>query len=219
VKKSAIASILFLFLQINTFGQTDSMDGRKHYPIQSCQIVFRFFNGPQSGTKTVTFDEWGNKEKTEIVMSTDTAVMRKWLAALQDSTSPAETRAFLNNIPITAEQHLLTISLESQRYNINLDQKVGSRGTVFLIGGSFEENLKQTGFAFMRNDTLLGKPCKVWEMHGGFRFWVWNNYVVKKQMITDLPQGMRIEEYAVKIDESYSIRPDEFKIPDNIQFQ
>jgi hypothetical protein len=30
---------------------------------------------------------------------------------------------------------------------------------------------------------------------------------------------MRVEEYATEIDDSYSIKPDEFKIPDNIKFQ
>jgi hypothetical protein len=108
-----------------------------------------------------------NKEKEEIVTTTDTAAMRKGLASMQDSTDQPDDRAFLNNIQLTAEQHILTISLQGQRYIINLDRHVGTKGTVLLFGGSFKENMKQTGFVFVRSDTLLGKPCRVWEQPNG----------------------------------------------------
>ena len=76
------------------------------------------------------------------------------------------------------------------------------------------------GFKFVRSDTLLGKPCAIWEQPQGFRFWVWKGfYAVKKQMTVAFPGGMRVEEYPTEIDESYTIKPDEFKIPDNIKFQ
>jgi hypothetical protein len=203
----------------NCIAQADSMDGRKHYCIKSCRIVLGFVNGPQSGLKTIIFDDWGNKEKEEVVTTTDTATMRKVLASIRDGVGQSDAPAFLNNIPLAAKQHILTIKLQGQRYVINLDRHVGAKGPFLLLGGSFEENMKQMRFAFVRLDTLLGKPCKVWEQPGGFRMWVWNNYVVKKQIIQDFPAGMRIEEYPIKIDELYSIEADEFKIPDDIQWQ
>jgi hypothetical protein len=43
--------------------------------------------------------------------------------------------------------------------------------------------------------------------------------VASLQMIQVLPAGMRVEEFATEIDQSYSLKPDEFKIPDNIQFR
>lgn len=219
MKPLLIVFALASLLQSNCIAQADSMGGLKHYSIKSCRMVFRFFNGPQSGIKTFTFDDWGNKEKEEVVTTTDTAAMRKDLAFIRDSIGQPDFRAFLNNISLPAEQHLLTITLQGQRYSINLDQHVGAKGPILVFGDSFEENLKQMGFAFVRSDTLLGKPCKVWEQPGAFRLWVWNNFVVKKQIAQDLPAGMQMEEYPIKIDEAYSIKPDEFKIPDNIKFQ
>jgi hypothetical protein len=184
---------------------------RKHYPIKSCRIVFRFFNGPQSGTKTVIFDDWGNKEKEEAITMTDTAAMRNNLAGAP----PA-----LRQMEIPAIQHNLLITVDGQRYAIDIDHHIGAQRPNLLIGGSMEAEMKQMGFAFVRTDTLLGKPCKVWEDPNAFRFWIWKDfYVIKKQMIQGLPGGMRIEEYPTEIDEAYSIKPDEFKIPDHIQFQ
>jgi len=184
---------------------------RKHYPINSCRIVFRFFNGPQNGTKTIIFDDWGNKEKQEAVTMTDTAAMRNNLAGAP----PA-----LREMEIPAVQHNLLITVDGQRYAIDIDHHTGAKSPNLLFGGSMEENMKQMGFAFVRTDTLLGKPCKLYEQSGTFRLWIWKGFwVVKKQMIADLPASMRVEEYPTEIDESYSIKPDEFKIPDNIHFQ
>lgn len=135
------------------------------------------------------------------------------------STGP-EARAFLNNVRLVAVRHTLIIKTNGQRYIINLDQHTGTKGPILLLGGNFEENFKQTGFVFARPDTLLGKPCEIWESPGVFRLWVWNKfYVVKKELIGDFPASMRVKEYPTEIDESYSIKPDEFKIPENIQFQ
>jgi hypothetical protein len=191
--KPLLAAIAIIsLLTSGCTAQPDSAKGRKHYPVKSCRIVFKFFNGPQSGTKTVIFDEWGNKEKEEVVTMTG-----------------------------AAKENILILTVASQRYIMDLDQHTGAKSPAkFLFGGSLEENMKQMGFTFVRTDTLVGKPCKVWERPRAFRLWIWNNcYVVKKKMIQDLPGGMRVEEYATEIDDSYSIKPDEFKIPDNIKFQ
>jgi hypothetical protein len=76
--KPLLTAIAFISLFTGTcVAQSDSAVGRKHYPIKSCRIVFRFFNGPDSGTKTVIFDDWGNREKEEGVTIQDTVAMRK----------------------------------------------------------------------------------------------------------------------------------------------
>jgi hypothetical protein len=208
-------------LYSHCFAQANSPDGRKHYPIKSCRIVFRFFNGPQRGTKTIIFDDWGNKEKEEVETMTDTTAMRKAMAGVADSLRNHGTPAFPDNLQFAPVQHNLKITVEGQSYSMDLDRHLGVKSPArLLFGGSFEENFKQMGFAFVRTDTLLGKPCGVWERPQSFRLWVWKGfYVVKKQLIANMPPGMRVEEYATEIDESYSIKPDEFKIPDNIQFQ
>jgi len=212
----ALASLIYS----NCAAQPDSMVVKKRYPIKSCRIVFQFFNGPQRGTKTVTFDDWGNKVKEEVVTMTDTATMRKWMASLQDSLNQPDARAFMQNLRLMAVQHNLKITVGSQSYGIDLDHHIGAKSPVYLFGGSFEGNMKQMGFAVVRTDTFLGKPCKVWEHPGSFRFWIWKNfYVVKKEMIQSLAAGMRMEEYATEIDESYPIKPGEFLIPDNIRFR
>ena len=218
--KPLLAAIaLISLLTSNCAAQSGSAFGRKHYPIKSCRIVLRFINGSESGTKTVIFDDWGNKEKEEGVTMFDTSAMKNSLTALRDSLRNRGAPAFPDSFQFSAIQHNLIITVEGQRYIVDLDRHTGEKGPILLMGGSFEENMKQMGFAFIRTDTLLEKPCKVWEQAAAVRLWVWNNYVVKKQMIIGLPAGMRIEEYATEIDESYSIKPDEFKIPDNIQFQ
>jgi len=146
---------------------------KRRYPIKSCRIVFRFFNGPDSGTKTVIFDDWGNREKEEGVTIQDTVAMRKIMEFVPDSSSMSPgTRAFLDNIRLAAVRHTLIITTNGQRYIIDLDQHTGTKGPILLMGGSIEENFKQMGFVFARPDTLLGKPCKIWESHGAVRLWI-----------------------------------------------
>ncbi|HTR31740.1 MAG TPA: hypothetical protein VMH27_20850 [Puia sp.] len=122
--------------------------------------------------------------------------------------------------PIVPVQHVIKITVEREVYAIDLDRHTGAKSSVQLrFRGSVEQNFKQMGFRFVRPDTLLGKPCLIWEKPHAFRLWLWKGfYVVKKQMIDAFPGGMRIEEYPTMIDESYTIKPDEFKIPDNIKF-
>jgi hypothetical protein len=219
--KPLLAAIALINILTGTCtAQTDSLVTRKHFPIKSCRVVFKFVNGPQSGTKTVIFDDWGNLEKEEGVTMTDTIAMRKVLGSVLDSASTSpETSAFQNNFRLAALQHTLIITTNGQRYIIDLDQHTGVKGPILIMEDNMEGVLKQTGFVFARLDTLLGKPCEIWEAHGAFRFWVWNKfYVLKKELMADFPASMRVEEYATEIDESYSIKPDEFKVPDNIIF-
>jgi len=203
--------LLILFLTycipLWSIAQSDIAAANRNYGIKSCRIVYTFQNGPQSGSKIVTFDQWGAIEKEEVTTMTDTGLMRK---ALTDAPAP------VNKMALPGVQHVLLIKDTKTKYTIDLGKMIGyvTHASALQVGPDFlEKNSIVVG-----NDTILGKPCVIREMHQAFRFWVWNKIVLKKKLIQNGPE-INVAEYATEIDEDYVMKPDEFKVPPNIKVQ
>jgi hypothetical protein len=200
--------------------QTDSGSLPKYFGIKTVKIVYKFTNGPQSGEKIIIFDDWGRKEREEVVTNNDTVMFNKALSAIRqmmDSMphSPifdSAKQSFQDAVP--AVQHNLRIRDSGKVYSIDLDKNTChvTQDTQLLPDSGF---FGQPG---ARSDTLLGRPCKVVDFQNAFRIWYWKKIPVKKEVIQH-GRAMGVIEYAISFDEGYKAKPDDFKIPPSVKMQ
>jgi hypothetical protein len=176
-----------------------------NFGIKSCKIIYKFTNGPQSGIKTVIFDDWGATLKEVVTTVNDTSMMKKALTSINDS---------LGKTQIPGIERNLLLKASDQSYSIDLDRHVGNK--ISSVSVQFRPDPYKNQEVIVGTDTILGKPCQIAEIHDAFRFWIWKKIILRKQIIQSF-NGIRVEEYATEIDDGYIIKPDEFKIPDNIQ--
>jgi hypothetical protein len=194
-----------LLVSVSANAQTTTSGLKRPYDIKSCKIVFKFVNGPQSGEKTVIFDNWGRSEKEEVTTITDTSYMANLSA---DSV----LRNAFNKTP--SVQHQGLIHQSGQAFVFDLDRNVGYKRNYVPM----EPDLALIGQREVGKDTILGKPCKILEIHGAFRIWYWGKIALKKELI-EKGASLNVQEYAVSIDENYVITPDEFKVPPSVKLR
>src|ERR1700755_866771 len=72
--RRVFAVMVHVCLSAAAIAQSSDSSLNKPYGIKSGKIVHKFINGPQSGTKTLIFDDWGRTEKEEVTTISDTAV-------------------------------------------------------------------------------------------------------------------------------------------------
>jgi hypothetical protein len=202
----SIAFSLLFVAPLLSMAQSDSAASKRFYDIKSCRIVYKFYDGPQSGVKTLIFDDWGKEEKEEVTTVSDTGLMKQMLdvAGLPDS---------LRNMTIPGVQHTLLIRSAYKKYVINLDKKIGYQSTASMQ--QFGMNLFEQEAVIVGEDTLLGKRCVVKEIQKAFRLWIWHKIALKK-IIIQKGSPLNVGEYATEIDENYVIKPNEFMVPKNI---
>lgn len=215
-----IPFIPLLLLMASANAQTDSSTPPKFFGVQTVKIVFKFTNGAQSGEKTIVFDDWGRKEREEVTTVNDTATLRKMYSAIrsemdsipQSPLTDSAKKSFGAEIP--AVQHNLRIRDSGQVYSIDLDRNIGyvTPDLQLMPDSTF---LEQTE---VRQDTLLGRRCRVVRIMDAFFIWYWQKIPVKKEMVQKI-EGMKIEEYAIDIDENYKVKPGDFKVPASVKIQ
>src|SRR5258708_2515016 len=185
--------IIFLILIINTQAQFDSSSMRKYYDIKSCKIVYNFSNGLQKGEKTIVFDFWGNYEK---------AIVHSRL--VNESMGGDSVISKL----VTKGTNMMYLKTPKVIYEINMDDNIGikqDRSSFEFSSDFLDQKKKKIGI-----DTILGKPCEIIEVAGAIKIWFWNKIALKKQLSQKV-DGITVEEYAIKVDEQYSVRPNQFK--------
>ncbi len=179
--------------------QTDTLNsGPTPYDIKSGKIVYRFFNGIQQGEKTVVFDDYGRYEKmigSSIVAS-----------------SATEDQGFVGD---TIREML--IKKEGVLYKIDLNKGIGfklSRTDILPLN----LNSLRPGQMITGTDTVLGKECTIVEVFGSLRSWYWNRIPIRKQIIGS-GMTLKVEEFAISIEEDYTIRESEFELPIGISLK
>jgi hypothetical protein len=181
----------FLFYVLSLFSQAPC-------DIRSCKIEYEFFDGVQKGTKTLIFDDSGWIEK-QIVFS------------ILDST---KLPPFPNGSPkVKTVSNILTIKTLKWVYNIDIDLKIGQKTsrTLFSMKSMTDNLMKKTG-----EGLYLDKPCIIYDFNG-FKIWMWKGITLKKELV--FPDGAKIYEVAVTVDENYIIGKDEFKVPSEFKIE
>jgi hypothetical protein len=173
----------------------------KRYAIESA-IVEYSVSGAQQGTETLYFDRWGRRE----AKLSNTAIS---LAG------------------ITQEQNTLTLTEGELIYNINLDQRSGTK----TVNPLFKQVLAQTPDKDLANlglrmlermggvkigaEEVAGKHCEVWEVGDlQSKSWLWKTVPLKTQAKLG---GLEVVKTATKFEEGAKIPEDRFAVPAGIK--
>jgi hypothetical protein len=177
--------------------------GYKRYQIESARVEYEM-SGPQTGTETLYFDQWGMREAK--YSNTALAVMG-----------------------FTKKTNQLTILDGEWIYAIDLDKKTGTKTKHPLMQEIAEKHgtkdLAKVGERVMHQmgervgtEEVAGKRCEVWEVkddRGGTlsTSWVWNGIPLKTQVNM---AGMQQTVTATKVEADVSVPNDKFAIPSGV---
>lgn len=191
MKRISITLLILLLLSLTSQTQPP-------YRIKSARIDYIFNNGFQSGTKTLIFTDSGRTEKVYGITQIDTSLL---------NTIPEEfsqTQPSSGKLVIQTPDSIISIDLKKGIANKRPRSDID-------LSSFLDSHLKPIG-----TETFLNRMCEVMDV-GGFKIWYWKGLALKKELMIDGNQ--KVYEYAVSIDENYVIKPDEFKVPENVTFQ
>jgi hypothetical protein len=184
-------------LLIAITGSTIASYSQAPYRINSCKIEFAFAAGNfQKGVKTLIFTDSGRVEKEFATTYRDTS---------GKSDIPKEM------IGSRTVYHNLLIHTTDSIFSIDLDLMTGSKKPKPSL--DISSLLSGDQMTKVREDTFLNKKCDVIDL-GGAKLWYWKGIVLKKELPID-----GVHEYATSIDENYTIKEDEFRIPRDVKMQ
>lgn len=178
-------------------------DGYKRYEIKSGIIETETSGTMNSGTETIYFDDYGQREAKYTTTTVSVPGM---------------------NIKQTSNQ--LTIIDGNWMYSIDLDKKTGYKMKPPMLeelakGQSTDdlakvgkEMLEQMGGKKIGEEKILGKTAEIWEMASmGTKIWVWKGITLKTE--TNM-MGMEIKQSAIRLETNIPVSNTKFKIPDDI---
>jgi len=197
--KLAFCILSFLSVGLLVYSQSDSVGTFSCYNIKSCKVIYKFFDGIRRGEKIVIFDDSGVYEK-EIVIAHLVSD-----SIMEDSPAASFIKKDINMIAIKTPQSILTVDIDTKRGS-KQDRRPLPFGKDF-----FTPDKKVIG-----SDTILGRRCEIIEYTKAYKVWYWKGIALKKEMVVD---GIIIQECAISIDESYSIKKDEFNVPKDVVWQ
>jgi hypothetical protein len=194
--KSKRGMIRYVIVFIIFFVSVDAI-GQPRCELKSCKIEYEFFDGINSGYKTLIFTDSGLIEKLIITAKTDTSKM------------PAEMKLMFKEMPREVKQ--LKIQTRNNVFLIDLISMTGEKQRRYHTGFQLPGPL----LSKIGNDTFLQKTCEVYDVKVS-KIWYWKGVAIKKELAFN--EGGMIYERAISIDENYIIKKDEFKVPVNVKF-
>jgi hypothetical protein len=200
---------LFILFSCKLLSQAPVDTTKRPYRIKYCKISFTFNNGPQKGTKTLIFDDWGNYEKVYGITETDTAFVR---SMMKGSSLPM--------LDLGEKQSELIINTPTAVFKINLVEKKG--GKTAKKNDEQSRLLNEMVSSVMQKqvvgyETYLGKNCSVEVIKDFMKMWFWNGICLKKEFLNG--KELELVEYATEIDESYVPAQSEFEPPRDIEIK
>ncbi len=172
----------------------------KKYQIKSGIVEYKI-TGKQQGTQTLYFDNWG-------LLSSE----------YQEATT--------SMMGMTVKSYTLNITDKEWTYNINLDEKTGTKVSnkdiKDLMNSLDKKDMDELGRKMMErlggkkigNETFLGKNCEVWELTK-LKSKVWVYKYIPLKTIMNIIGEVTIE--AVKIEDNASVAADKFVVPKGIK--
>ncbi len=194
-RKFILVSAIFgiLLSQSAVFGQKSN--SVFYYPVKSVVIEYAH-TGSATGTETWYMDNNGKL-------------------------SARYTELTEKSFGSTTKTSQVVIQKDSVFYTIDLINKTGLKQTVHIDqadidkwGKNPEEAWTNMGFKKVGDETILGKPCQIWEGMST-KSWIWQNFVLKTEI--DLFGKSTVE--AKKIDIGGTIDKSKFEIPADIKME
>lgn len=172
----------------------------KRYEFKSGKVVFES-SGSITGTETMYFDDYGmlevkstkaTLEMMGIKQVTDTKVIMdgKWIYTLDNNSGEAT-------------------KMENPLYSM-----FPQGGDLEKVG---EEMMTNMGGKKIGTETLLGKKCEIWEIKKLMsKIWIWKSIPIKSEINM---MGMNITSIATSVEVDIPVSPNEFKIPEGVEFK
>jgi hypothetical protein len=192
MKKNSHVLIFLLLaafvLQVNINAQ----EFKKYY--QKSGKLEQKLSGAASGSQTIYWDDFGNKELTESEMNMMGMSMKQSSLILgKDMYTWSSTEPNVYHIKDD-------ITEEFEKRNFTADD----------FARLSEEMMKQSGFEKKGNETIMGKNCTIWENTEGIKVWTWKNLTL--QMLVNA-MGMNIKYETVSLDLNTDILGSVFEFP------
>lgn len=187
-----ILSLIFLSVFIFKI-QADAQQYRKYY--QKSGKLVQKMTGAASGTQTVYWDDYGNKELT----ITDMSMMG--MSQKQTALVLGKDMYTWNDAEPTVYHIDNSIVDEYEKRNFTAEdfEKLSS------------EMMQQSGFEKKGTETIAGKECTLWENPDGIKLWGWKNLTLQIDMNV---MGMSIKYETVSLDLDTDIPADVFQLPE-----
>ncbi len=172
----------------------------KKYQIKS-GIAQYVHEGNVTGTETVWFDDWGEREFR--VTETETKML-----GMRQKTNSCQLTIGLDNYqwdPVTKKgTHVKNTLMEEVMKDPNFDQEEFAR-----------ELMKSTGFRKTGEATIDGRNCDVWEGMNS-KVWVWKNngLAVRSEMHLIVNVTIKLTEF----ESNPKISSEKFQVPVDVKF-
>ncbi len=185
--------------------ESQAGNAARRYKMKS-GIVEYTISGPQKGTETLYFDDWGMREATH-------------------------THVVVEMMGFKQETNTLSILKDGYTYNIDLAKRTGTKTETPLmkelsaraegegkdIADIGEEILVRMGGKKVGTEEFLGKKCDVWVIEQmASKIWVYNGITLKS--VTNM-MGMEISKVATRFEENASIAKGKLDLPPDIKFE
>jgi len=200
-----IYTLILLSLLISIQGQTQ--DKVKKFTVKSGKIIYQY-TGVNSGTKTIYFDDYGEKYYEHEKFVNETSIFGQ--------TSRTETNH-------------LTIMVNDQFWNIDYINKNYTRGTLAFYKETHEMYADKTdaeiqqmnediiasfGGEKLGQEKILGRTCDKIKLMGSV-IWVYKGITLK---LNTNVMGITAGEIATSFDENIQINSSRFQAPQDIQY-
>ncbi len=198
-------TIMITLLILCATRESQAGDTVKRYRMKSGIVEYEI-SGPQKGTETLYFDDWGIREATY-------------------------THVTVEMMGFKQETNTLTILKDGYTYNIDLTKRTGTKIETPLMkelnaraeaegkdmADVGEEMLVRMGGKKVGTEEFLGKKCDIWVMEQmGSKIWVYNGITLKS--ITNM-MGMEISRVATRFEENATIDKSKLDLPTDIKFE
>jgi hypothetical protein len=173
------------------------------YRVQSGVVTYAL-SGVQTGTETLYFDRWGMREAKH-------------------------TQTEIRAAGVTIRQNQLVVMADGFTTTVDLDKQTGTRIPTPLIGELVEaaqqsgadmtdigeEMMTRMGAVKVGTETVLDKPCDVWEVKQlNTKTWVWEGVTLRTEVNL---AGQRVLTEATAVQENAAVPEDRFTIPAGVQ--
>lgn len=198
-------TIMITLLSLCAIWESQAGDTVKRYRMKSGIVEYEI-SGPQKGTETLYFDDWGIREATY-------------------------TNVTVEMMGFKQETNTLSILKDGYTYNIDLTKRTGTKIETPLMkelnaraeaegkdmADVGEEMLVRMGGKKVGTEEFLGKKCDIWVMEQmGSKIWVYNGITLKS--ITNM-MGMEISKVATRFEENATIDKSKLDLPTDIKFE
>lgn len=180
-----------------------SLGELKKYPFKSAIVELKY-GGHCTGTEVLYIDDYGMKEAT--VDNFTMKVMGREMPTNQIQVTDGE---WVYTIDVRKKEgtKMKNPSLEMMR-NMSEEQKKA----MMDLGSEMMKKMdaKETG-----EETVAGKPCKVWSVESvGTKVWVWSGLTLKRELKI---MGVRQHLEAVSVETDVPVPADQFEVPQGVR--